>query len=237
MPISRITLALFLLAAFTPQAGAAQAPATGRVVVEDFQQERDGALPSRWQFLSGRDQAFQPLERHMDKDERFYIVQEQNNRFLRGYTKGEAQRITLGNGRGHLDWDLRTHPRLAWDWRALQLPVGAREDKVNDAGGAVYVSFDRKDWLGRPFSIKYTYSSTLPVGTVVSSGNVKVIVVSSGVEGFGRWQRVERNVAEDYRRLFDEDPPDRPFAITLWSDSDNTKTAGEVDFDNLTLLR
>lgn len=207
----------------------------GAMLVDDFEGYTTGKHPSRWQFFTSKED-FKPLGAFMEDDERFYIVAEAGNKFVRAYTKGEAQRITLGNEEHGLGWSLATHPRLQWKWRALQLPVGAREDKVNDSGGAVYVSFGEKDWLGRPYSLKYVYSTTMPVGTVVSSGNVKVVVVSSGTEGFGKWLTVERDVAADYRRLFDRQPPDAPFSITLWSDSDNTKSVGEVDFDNIRLL-
>lgn len=204
------------------------------IVLDDFEADRPGALPSKWRFLSSRDQAFKPLKEFMDEREKFYIREEEGNKFLRAYTKAEAQRISFPEDR--LNWSLRTHPRLKWEWRALQLPHGAREDRVNDSGAAVYVSFDKKDWLGRPLSIKYVYSTILPVGTVVSTGNVKIIVASSGSDGFGRWVRVERNVREDYRKVFGGDPPDRPYTITLWSDSDTSESAAEVDFDNLSLL-
>ncbi|HEX7070261.1 MAG TPA: DUF3047 domain-containing protein [Rhodothermales bacterium] len=226
---------LFLLAVSTSE-GRAYARADREVVVDDFESYEEGAAPNAWRFFTRRDRAFLPLEEFMAANERFYVVRDGGNSFLRGYTRAEAQRISLGNGQGDFHWSLKTHPKLSWQWRALKLPKGAREDKLNDSGAAIYVTFDKKDWLGRPHSIKYTYSSTLPRGTEVDSGNVKVIVVSSGADGTGRWVTVERNVAADYRRLFGQAPPDRPFSITLWSDSDDTRGEAEADFDNIRLL-
>lgn len=205
------------------------------IILEDFEDDTPGQPPSRWRFLASRDRVFIPLSRVMNENERFYVVAERGNKFVRGYTNSEAQRISLPTSK--LPWHLSRHRILSWDWRALRLPEGAREDSVNDVGGAVYVSFSKTDWLGRPLSIKYTYSSTLPVGTVVSTGNVKVIVVSSGADGTGRWITIERDVIDDYRRLFGGQPPDEPYTITLWSDSDDTKSVGEVDFDNIKLKR
>jgi hypothetical protein len=66
---------------------------------------------------------------------------------------------------------------------------------------------------------------------------VKIIVVSSGRNGIGEWESVERDVVDDYDRLFGGDPPDEPFTITLWSDSDDTKSVGEVDFDDIRLVK
>ncbi len=206
-----------------------------RLVLEDFESDTPGEAPARWRFLARKDREFKRTDAFMNENERFYVVSEGGNKFVRAYTKGEAQRVSLPAGK--LQWELSEYPILSWNWRALQLPAGAGEDKVNDTGGAVYVSFSKTDWLGRPLSIKYTYSSSLTPGTEVSTGNVKVIVVSSGTNGIGEWEEVERNVVADYRRLFGGDPPNEPYTVTLWSDSDDTKSVGEVDFDDLTLKR
>lgn len=205
------------------------------VILDDFESDTPGKWPSRWRFLASRDREFRPLGSIMNENEKFYVVAERGNKFVRGYTKGEAQRISLPSS--SLQWSLSHYPVLSWDWRALQLPEGASEDTLNDVGGAVYVSFSRTDWLGRPLSIKYTYSSSLPVGTTISTGNVKIIVASSGADGKGRWIGIERDVVADYRRVFGGEPPDEPYTITLWSDSDDTRSIGEVDFDNFKLKR
>lgn len=67
-------------------------------------------------------------------------------------------------------------------------------------------------------------------------GPLRVLVVDTGLEGIGSWKTVVRDVAADYRQIFGGDPPDRPLSITLWSDSDNTNSVGEADFDNIRLL-
>lgn len=230
-----VILVLLAILGSTRGTDAISVPDSARAqVVDDFERDRPGEWPSRWRFLSSREQEFLPLDAFMKEHEQFVVMEEKGNRFLRAYTRGEAQRISLPDD--VVRWDLTTHPRLSWRWRALQLPHGAREDKVNDSGGAVYVSFAKKDWLGRPLSIKYVYSTILPVGTVVSTGNVKILVAASGVDGIGRWVQVERDVVADYRRLFGADPPQDPFTITLWSDSDNTRSVAEVDFDDIVLL-
>lgn len=223
-------------AAAGPGDGARAVETDRLILVDDFESYEEGSVPDTWRFFTRRDRAFLPPGEFMSSNERFFVVREDGNSFLRGYTNSESQRISLGNGHGRLDWNLSTHPTLSWRWRANKLPTGAREDKVNDTGAAVYVTFDKKDWLGRPYSIKYTYSSTLPRGTDVDTGPVKVIVVSSARDGIGRWVTVERNVAADYRRVFGSEPPARPFSITLWSDSDDTRDEGEADFDNIRLI-
>lgn len=234
MRLQAIILAATFLAASPDQPILEDASKNG-IVLDDFESDKPGSWPKNWRFLASKDKAFKALDSFMNENEKFYVVAERGNKFLRGYTNSEAQRISLPSSK--LPWKLSEHPILTWDWRAVKLPAGAREDGTNDTGGAIYVSFAKTDWLGRPLSIKYTYSSTLPKGTVVSTGNVKIIVASSGKDGIGRWTHVERNVVDDYKRLFGGEPPEDPYTITLWSDSDDTKSEGEVDFDNLKIKR
>lgn len=209
-------------------------PRNPRVLIDDFEDDSEGVPPERWTYISKRGDEID-LDRMMDEDENFLVVKERGNKFVRAFTRAEAQRITVLTEE-RLTWDLRTHPYLRWDWRAHRLPEGASERDKNDTGAALYVTFET-DWLGRPRSIKYTYSSTLPVGTVVDFGRLKVIVASSGANGIGTWRTVDRDVAEDYRRVFEREPPETPISITLWSDTDDTGSIAEVDFDNIVLLK
>lgn len=245
LPLRYTLLSLLLVCAgaghATPSAARAQTSASPppykAIYLEDFEDDRVGTQPDRWQYIEGRE--FVDLTPKYQRPSEFFEVLEENgNKFVRGTTVDEAHRIIRANGWG-FDWNLRTHPRLSWRWRAVNLPENAREDEehLNDTGAAVYVTFDDKDWLGRPKSIKYTYSSTLPVGTEVSYGPLKVIVVSSAAsQGTGKWVSVERNVLEDFKRLFGKDAASRPLAITAWADSDTMHDLAQADFDDFRLL-
>ncbi len=208
------------------------------VLIDDFENYTEGGLPTQWKYIEGRKLVWVE-DRHMRPNERFYVVREGSNKFVRAYSNSEAVHLTMANDRDGFDWDLRTHPNLSWEWRANELPRGAREDKsrLNDAGLGLYVFFDMKGVIvKKPEGIKYTYSSTLPVGTILKQDRLRVIVVASGTEDNGRWMKIERNVMDDYRRAFNSEPPNRPHSIRLWSDSDNTRQVGEGDFDNIKLL-
>ncbi len=223
---------LVILCTIGAQIPHARAPSQESTVVEDFESYGAGGIPTDWKILDeGRLRPLTPTD--MSPNEYFRITVEDDNQFVRAYTKGEAIQMTLPNGEGYR-WNLESDPCLSWDWRALKLPEGAREDEVNDTGGAVYVTYS-VNFLGIPRSIKYTYSSSLPVGTVVSFRGLKVLVVTSGINRAGEWMRMERNAAEDYRRLWGRTPPDEPRAVTLWSDSNSTGREAMVDFDNLTI--
>ncbi|MEX2363975.1 MAG: DUF3047 domain-containing protein, partial [Balneolaceae bacterium] len=78
---------------------------------------------------------------------------------------------------------------------------------------------------------------TLPVGTELSKffGNQKIVVVASGKEGLGSWKSFSRNIAQDYKRLFGDNPPKVPLAFLILSDGDDTKDVVIADYDNITL--
>jgi len=221
-----------------PGTDGAQAQGSQRpIIIDNFESYTAGVQPYHWKRPHKRSRSLLDLEPALERDDDYFeVVSDAGNKRVRAYTKNESVQIVRLNGDGYR-WDLRTHPRLTWAWRAMQLPRGAREDgeQYNDTGAALYVTFG-KDWLGRPRSIKYTYSSTLPVGTTAKFGPLWVIVVASGADGLGDWVRIERNVVADYERLFDRNPPDEPVSIMLWGDSDNTGGISDVYFDDIELL-
>lgn len=207
------------------------------LLVDDFESYELDGLPLKWSTYQKQGEIVPVSARYMNDRERFIIQQESGNKFVRAIINDEAHRLIMPNDE-RLEWRLSEFPVLTWEWRANRLPAGAREDQRdrNDTGAAVYVVFG-KDWLGRPKGIKYTYSSSLSTGSTRSYGPLKILVVSSEPEdGTGRWITHERNVAEDYRRLFGRTPPEKPVSIILWSDSDTTDSYAEADFDNIVLL-
>ncbi|MGI9174224.1 MAG: DUF3047 domain-containing protein [Rhodothermales bacterium] len=172
-------------------------------------------------------------------DEHQYIIEkERGNSFVRATMQNYAYRLIQVNEEG-FKWNVEDCPVLRWQWRVMDYPEGAREDDKgkNDVAAAFYVTFGT-DWLGRPKSIKYTYSSTLPVGTIASYGPLKVLVVATVPEGYGEWKTVTRDVVADYKHLFGKAPEtDKPTAISLFSDADRAPgTSAIADFDDIEVL-
>ena len=230
MRLSLTSRALLLAAPLAPLA----AVPAGRVL-EDFDRSAPGALPDGWVYITGQGEVRGP-DYVDDADRRFRVVQDgAGNRVLRMTTRGRPHRLTLLVNQTHAPrWDLSEDATLSWRWRARALPPGAREDqrRLNDVGAAVYVTFGR-DLIGRPKQIKYTYSSTLPVGTTMRQGALRVMVVSTGAEPTGQWLTVSRDVRADYAALFGNLPRD-PVGITVWSDTDDTNSSADMDLDDLT---
>lgn len=237
------TILLIFLSFSVLSLGYAQAPkgpnceplpaASNCKVLEDFESAAPGTPPKNWKVSK----ELVPLEQKISPEQNLYVREEEGNQFARIYTENRAFRVVRSRKQG-LSWDLQKRPYLRWSWRAKALPEGANEkhSSKNDTGGAIYVTFDT-DWLGRPKSIKYTYSSSLPVGTTVDYGPLQVLVVASKKEqGLDKWITHERNVVKDYERLFGGEPDNTPFVLTIWSDTNTLEGVAKVDFNDILLL-
>jgi hypothetical protein len=87
----------------------------------------------------------------------------------------------------------------------------------------VYVVFP-STFFWRTRAVNYIWANRLPRGAFLPNtftGNAVMVAVESGDGNAGRWIDEERNLAEDYRRAFGEDPP-RIGAVAIMTDTDNT---------------
>jgi hypothetical protein len=73
-------------------------------------------------------------------------------------------------------------------------------------------------------TLMYIWENRAPKGAVIPNlhtGRVKMIVAESGRAKVGAWQQETRNVYDDYRHAFGEEPG-RITAIAIMTDTDNT---------------
>lgn len=232
----RVTLLLVLI--ILTNMGMTNAFSQEVLVIEDFEQYEVNSLPHLWRMPDKNLRSMRVLPPdHAKPNEFVNVIAEDNGNVLRAYTEGESVQVALSRA-DELAWDLESFPRLRWRWRADELPDGAREDtrSLNDTGAALYVAFDCNDWLGRPCTIKYTYSSTLPTDTRTRYGRLFAWVVTTALDVMGDWVTIERNVIRDYEQLFGSVPSGNPIYIMIWSDSDNTGGVADVYFDDLVVL-
>lgn len=149
---------------------------------------------------------------------------------------------------------------LSWEWKALSYIPGAdhKEPGKDDAPLRIIVAFDgdktklslkeqmvfemAKIVSGQdmPYaSIMYVWAANSPVETVITSARtsrIKMIVVNSGAAQLNSWQKHERDVAADYRRVFQEEPG-KIIGIGLLTDSDNTRTQVQGIYGDIELVR
>ncbi|MEX0647981.1 MAG: DUF3047 domain-containing protein [Balneolaceae bacterium] len=207
----------------------------GVVYLEDFEKYETGGLPVEWYNRDG-DRVPATYSGREREGYQYKVERENDNQFLR-YAGTEAKHLNFPLA-DKKNLNIHETPLLRWRWRIHNIPAGGNEDidDRNDVAASVYVVFDFGRVLFRrvPKSIRYTWSSTLAEGKELSKffGNQKVVVLGSGHDGRGEWKTFERNIVEDYRRLFGDDPPRIPLAILILSDGDNTNSYVQADYDD-----
>jgi hypothetical protein len=182
--------------------------------ITDFGQYTVGDYPDDWK----------PRE---ERAREIYQVLEQGGvRFIRGTARSTGLQIGKEFG-----WDLEAFPLLAWKWRPQLVPHGAdeREPGRNDSALGVYAVFPHGPVSVK--AVKYVWSARAPAGTTAtaSRGLTRMVVRRSGERNGAAWVEETVNVAQDYRRLFGEAPP-QPRGIALLTDADDTKGAAVGDY-------
>jgi Protein of unknown function (DUF3047) len=74
-------------------------------------------------------------------------------------------------------------------------------------------------------ALNYIWETKTPVGTIVENAYTdfaKMVIVESGTQKVGMWIDEERNIYEDYKQAFGEEPP-MINGVAIMSDTDNTK--------------
>ena len=155
--------------------------------------------------------------------------------------------------------DVRNTPMLEWRWKVRRLiasadnAVGSKEDSpariVLSFGGdraklpltdrlALSLA-DQRSGKTTPYgTLMYVWANKAPVGTVIPNphtGRVQMIVASSGPAGVGAWQSLKRNVLDDYRRAFNEEPG-LLMSVGVLTDTDNTGESVEAWYGDIRLL-
>ena len=128
--------------------------------------------------------------------------------------------------------NVKQTPILEWRWKVTKLPRGAdaRNGSTDDEAGQVYVAWPRFPEALRSRIIGYIWDTTAPQGAIFKSqkaGTVHYVVVQSGTARLGQWITERRNVAEDFKKIYGEEP-DNPGVISLSIDSDDTKSSAEA---------
>jgi len=171
--------------------------------------------------------------------------------------EADADRAASGLYR-RLRSDPRRQPWLEWSWRVDQLMPGSdmRDGSREDSVARLVVSFhgdpakldfeDRaklrlaKVFAGEPLPFAmliYVWSNDIPVETTLPSpqiDRIRMLVVERGGARTGQWLSYRRNVFEDYRRAFGEEPGDI-VAVGVLTDSDNTQQGARAWYGDITL--
>ncbi len=196
------------------------------VVLEDFEGEGAGLLPSGWNWRKQDDAKKKPYK----------IKEENGNQFLAAEDNGES--VILGKD---IKWDLKKYPYISFKWRARRLPVGGDEryGHTVDSAAGIYIIYKEK--LGLiPESIKYVWSTTLPVGLAMrrsGTGRPWMVVAECGDAHVDEWRTYVFNISEAYEKTFGGKPPDTPVGIAILSDANSTSSKAYADYDDIRALK
>jgi len=128
--------------------------------------------------------------------------------------------------------NLKETPILEWKWKAVALPRGGDScsKATDDQAAQIYVTWPRFPEQLRSRIIGYVWDTTAPAGTICQSektGTVTYVVVRSGPADLGKWITEQRNVRDDFKKIYGEEP-ENPAAVSISIDSNDTHSTAEA---------
>lgn len=219
--------------AFAAMLGCALAATVAPPVLTPFSAAAPGdVLPPGWSRADIRG---------VERRTAYALVDELGVTVLRADAQASASavvhRITMPAGAG---------PVLQWRWKVSNVLKSSNPatKEGDDYAARIYVTFDYpleklplaerlRLTLARLFydpdvpaaALCYVWDSRLRAGTVMASpyaSRVRIIVAESGSEHVGQWRTVERDIGDDFRRAYGEEPP-AISAVAVATDTDNTR--------------
>jgi hypothetical protein len=116
-------------------------------------------------------------------------------------------------------------PILAWKWKIDNIvETGDARTKIGDDYAArIYVVFP-SFLFWRTKALNYVWANRLPKGDAIPNSytaNAMMIAVESGPANTGKWLEYRRNIYDDFKKYFGEEPT-RVGAIAIMTDTDTT---------------
>jgi hypothetical protein len=222
-PARRLILA-GLLAALPAALGGTAFAQSSSVVVEGWTKIRVGThgIPRGWQGHKWGNPKYD-----------FTVVQDGAGKALQLKSDNDSSSISK-----EIKVDVKEYPILEWKWKVVALPPrgNARKAETDDEAAQIYVTFPRFPTAVRSRTIGYLWDSTEPAGASFPSAKVSTvhfIVVRSGSADLGKWIPETRNVLEDFKKIYGEEPGEPAGGITLSINSQNTGSRAESFFGEI----
>lgn len=199
---------------------AAPAYADEFVSIADFSAPGNGRVPEGWQLKEKSGKAdVTPVQ-----DGEIHAV-----RLRSGNSSFSLQKKVRVN--------LKQYPVLTWEWKVTRLPDGGdfRKSATDDQAAQLFIAFSKTR------AIVYLWDTSAPQGIAGDAAapffmSIKAVVVRSGRAETGKWLTETRNVYEDYKMLFREEPGEVS-GVRLQINSQHTGSSAESYFANVAFLR
>jgi outer membrane protein OmpA-like peptidoglycan-associated protein len=152
--------------------------------------------------------------------------------------------ISLGDSsfglRKEASVDVKKFPILRWRWKVKKLPRGGdvRKSSTDDQALQVYVAFKETGFpsiLNTPV-IGYIWDNEAPKGWTgrsqqIGGNKLRYIVLRNKTDKIGQWYAEQRNIYQDYKRLFRDIKGGEPQGLTtglqIYINSQRTKSPAE----------
>jgi hypothetical protein len=204
------------------------------------------ALPPNWESLTFP---------NIDRQTRYGLTRHQGDVVVQALSHASASGLIR-----RLRFNAREHAWLSWRWKIEHvLDKGdLRLKQGDDFSARIYVAFEFEPqqaslWERIAHSVActsagkelpgtiltYIWANRAPQGTVANnpySDQVKMIALQSGNAKANQWIDEKRNIAKDYRRVFDREPPP-VMGIAVMTDTDNTGESATAYYGDITLSR
>lgn len=205
-----------------------------------------GGLPDGW--------AEQVMRRDLPRTA-YTVVERDGRRVLQAVSDGGASGL-----RCDVDIDPQATPWLEWAWQVDRVEPGAAvaANDTDDSPARLMLAFDgdvsRLTLRDQMFQemVQAVTGYTVPFATLIyvwdgqappesvfrnpRTDRARYLVVQCGGAGAGRWLGYRRNVVEDYRRVFG-DEPGRIQGVGVMTDSDDLGTHSEAWYGDISLRR
>lgn len=242
--LSYLGIVLLALLLGTAAVSLAQGPAL--LEVGKFSAATEGStLPDGWKPLT-----FKKIARHTQ----YEVIKDGSTVVVKAISEAAASGITK-----EVMISPREYPIVRWRWKVenlLRKSDVSRKDG-DDYPARLYITFayePDKVGLGRKLRYKagqalfgdipigalnYIWDGKSPIGTILDNAFTdfaKMIVVQSGAQRIGSWVEEERNVYQDYKLAFGEEPP-AINGVAIMSDTDNTKERVVAYYGDIVFVR
>ena len=201
-----------------------------------------GAPPPAWKHL--------PLASFKNNTD-YMVVTEDGSVVLRAIAHNAASFLAA-----EVDFDPHQFPHLSWRWKVTQgIPAASTaEQSKEDAPARVMVAFagdmsklpfkDRaaasaaRSISGQPLPyalLMYVWGGKVAVDSITTSSRssrIRMLAVAADDQGIGRWQNYTRNLVDDFKRAFGEEPG-KVTSIQVLTDTDNTGADAQAYYGDI----
>lgn len=151
----------------------------------------------------------------------YKLVEQDNERVLSAKANGTSSGLFNTS-----EIVLDETPLLNWRWKIAQVGNGNNERSKagDDYPVRLYLIVSGGLQFWKSYSLVYVWSNSAQINDSWDNpytANVKHIAVETGNDYVGEWRSYQRNVKDDFERVFGISP-DKIKAVAIMTDSDNT---------------